>query len=221
MSMTNINDVVGNYAPWRKGIAWWVVALQAAFALGLGIWSLWDEALAPRIVVVGFSIYYVFSALRTVWAALRGRDIGFSVLGLLAAGGGLVIGTAVLVPTVRNWIGGEDAYSLGAATILYAFGIAQVIIGLLSIGSAFVEKPEQGVRWVSVLRGAIILVLGIWILYALNNLTSFQDSLVIQVIGWALVVIGVLLGVQAFMLYRGSRPAKPATPPTTPAAPAA
>lgn len=218
MSMTNINDTVSNYAPWRKGVAWWIVALQAAFALGLGIWSLVDQSLAPRIVVVGFSIYYVFSGLRTVWQALRGRDIGFSVLGLLAAGGGLVIGTAVLVPAVRNWISSDDPYSLGAATMLYAFGIAQVIIGILSIGSAFVEKPEQGVRWISVIRGAIILVLGIWILYALNNLSSFQDSLVIEVIGWALVAIGVLLAVQAFMLFRGSRPEKPAVAPTTPAA---
>lgn len=218
MSMTNINDTMSNYAPWRKGVAWWVVALQAAFALGLGIWSLVDEDLAPRIVVIGFSIYYVFSALRTVWQALRGRDIGFSVLGLLAAGGGLVIGTAVLVPTLRNWFSSEDAYSLGAATLLYAFGIAQLIIGLLSIGSAFVEKPEQGVRWVSVIRGVIILLLGIWILYAMNNLSSFKDSTVIAVISWGLVAIGVLLAVQAFMLFRASRPAKPAETPATPAA---
>ncbi len=52
MSMTNINDTVSSYAPWRKGVAWWVVALQAAFALGLGIWSLVDENLAPWIIVV-------------------------------------------------------------------------------------------------------------------------------------------------------------------------
>lgn len=221
MSMTNINDTVSSYAPWRKGVAWWVVALQAAFALGLGIWSLLDEQLAPRIVVIGFSVYYVFSALRTVWQALRGRDIGFSVLGLLAAGGGLVIGTAVLVPTLRNWFSNEDAYSLGAATLLYAFGIAQIIIGVLSLGSAFVEKPEQGVRWVSVIRALIILILGVWILYAMNNLTSFQDSLVISVISWGLIAIGVLLAVQAFMLFRASRPEKPADAPTTPATPAA
>jgi hypothetical protein len=180
-----------------------------------------DRSLAPWIVIVGFSLYYVISALRTIWQALMGKDIGFSVLGLLAAGGGLTVGAAVLVPTIRSWFAGENAFTPASGTLLYAFGIGQIIIGILSIGSAFVEKPEQGVRWASILRGLIILVLGLWIIYALRNLESFTDSAVITVISWALVAIGVLLAVQAYMLYRGSRPAKPAATPTTPATPAA
>ncbi len=222
MSMTNITDSVGNYAPWRKGVAWWAVAIQAALALVIGIWSLADPNFAPWIIIVGLSIYYVFSALRTIWQALRGRDIGFSVLGLLAAGGGLTVGLAVLVPTLRDWISKGEALDVASATLLYAFGIGQVVIGTLSIGSAFVEKPEQGVRWASVIRGAVILVLGVWILWALRNLDTAADSQVITILSWAFVAIGVLLAVQSYLLFRASRPKveTPATPaaPTTPAA---
>lgn len=224
MKTEDLAQYAANYAPWRKGIAWWVVLIQGLIALGIGIYALLNKNYAAWVIISGFCIYFIVSALRTIWQALRGRDIGFSVLGLLAAGGGLAVGTAILVPVLRALFGGDVEAGFAQYTLLYVFGVAQLVIGLLTVGSAFVERPEQGVRWSSVVRGVIFVVLGLYILVALRNLNTVDDSLVITVLSWGFLLIGLLLLVQAYFLYRGSRPkvasvaaAEPAAP-STPAA---
>lgn len=224
------NDLAGYaqaYAPWRKGIAWWVVLIQALIALAIGIYALLNPGSAAWVIITGFCAYFILAALRTIWQGLRGRDIGFSVLGLLAAGGGLTIGTAVLVPVLRYWFrdpSGAAATDEMQNVLIYVFGIGMTIIGVLGIGSAFVERPEHGVRWASVIRGVIFTALGIYILVALRSLTPEQSPLLISVLSWGFVIIGVLLAVQTFLLFRASRPATEATatattsstPPATP-----
>jgi len=213
MTTNNLTEYASSYAPWRKGIAWWVVLIQALIALAVGIYAILNPGSASWVIISGFCIYFIISALRTIWQALRGRDIGFSVLGLLAAGGGLAIGTAVLVPVLRAWFGNESAAAGSANVLLYVFGIGMTIIGLLSVGSAFVERPEQGVRWASVIRGVVLLALGVYVLIALRSLAPEQNPLLITVLSWGFVVIGVLLGIQSFMLYRSSRPQVEASAP--------
>lgn len=221
MNTNDLTEYAASYAPWRKGIAWWVVLIQALLALAIGIYALLNKGNAAWIIISGFCVYFIISALRTIWQALRGRDIGFSVLGLLAAGGGLAVGTAVLIPVLRAFFGGDVEPGITQFTLLYVFGVAQLVIGLLATGSAFVERPEHGVRWASVIRGVIFVIFGVYILIALRNLASVDDSLVITVLSWGFVVIGVLLLVQTYMLYRASRP-KVATPaPATPTTPVA
>jgi hypothetical protein len=216
------NDVTGYaqaYAPWRRGIAWWVVLIQALIALAVGIYAILNPESAAWVIITGFCLYFVIAALRTIWQALRGRDIGFSVLGLLAAGGGLTIGMAVLVPAIRSWFFDLEATPEMKASLFYVFGLGMLIIGLLSTGSAFVERPEHGIRWASVIRGVIFVMLGIYLLYALRNLESIDDSLVLTVLSWGFVIIGILLVLQSIVLYRNSRPeVEPAPATTTPAA---
>jgi cation transport ATPase len=221
MNTNDLAEYASSYAPWRKGISWWAVLIQALIALGIGIFALFNKDYAAWTIIGGFCVYFILSALRTIWQALRGLDIGFSVLGLLAAGGGLAVGTAVLIPVVRAFFGDQAQEGITQYTLLYVFGVAVTIIGLLATGSAFVERPEQGIRWASVIRGLIFVILGGYILIALNNQATFEDSLVINVLSWGFVIIGILLAGQSFMLYRSSRPPVEATTPTTPAAPAA
>lgn len=213
MATNDLSEYAAAYAPWRKGVAWWVVLIQALIALAIGIYALFNKENATWIIIGGFCVYFIISALRTIWQALRGKDIGFSVLGLLSAGGGLAVGTAILIPLVRAFFGGESAPGMTQYTLLYVFGVAMLVIGLLSTGSAFFERPEQGVRWASVIRGLVFLVLGIYLLIALRNLTSVDDSTVITVLSWGFVAIGVLLGVQTFLLYRAAHPSTEAAAP--------
>ena len=68
---SSINDTVQQYAPWRKGIAWWVVLLQGLVLLAIGGYALWDANSAARIIIFGLGIYLLAIGLGTIISAMR------------------------------------------------------------------------------------------------------------------------------------------------------
>ncbi len=202
-SPTGFNDTVQSYAPWRRGIAWWVVLLQGLILLAIGGYSIWDAGSAGRIIILGLGIYLIAVAIWTIVAAMRGRSAGLSVFGLLAAGGGLVAGLSVSLPFFFR---APDAFQSG----FFTFGIALLTIGILTLLAAFVERPEVGIAWATLARGLVWAVLGGYLIYAI--VTNVEQPRLIQWIAIGLLVIGVLLAIYSFLLYRQQAAREPVAP---------
>ena len=208
---SGIKDTAQQYAPWRKGIAWWVVLLQGLLLLAIGGYALWSTKSAARVVVLGFGLYLIATALWTIIQSMRGRDIGLSVFGLLAAGGGLVAGISVSLPFLFSK---PEAY----APSFFTFGVALITIGILTLLSAFVEKPETGVVWQTLVRGVIWLLFGAYLVYAV--VAKVEDPVLIQWIAYALLALGAGLTIFSIVLNRRQAAKKPATADAASAAPA-
>lgn len=200
MDAPEINDNVSDYAPWRRGVPWWIVAVQGVILLAIGAFFLLYTDNSIQWVLSALAAYFVLSALWTIVKAMRGVESGLSVFGLLAAGGGLVAGLAVLLPALL-----PINLTTDYRTLLFAFAIAQVAMGVLMTASAFVEHPQGGVSWIGVFRGVVILLLGAYILYSLRSTTTVSDLALIRWIAIAALVVGALLCLYAFTLYRSRR----------------
>lgn len=202
-SSTGINAVVSEYAPWRRGIAWWVVLAQGIVILAIGGFALWNPSWSANIILIGLGVYLIIAAVWTIVSAMRGRDFGLSVFNLLAAGGGFVAGLGVLIPLLLIGREGVDLITL-RTTSLVTFGVALVAVGLLWLLSSFVERPEGRIVIATLVRGLLFMALGGYILYGVSAGTAD----LVRYIAIAFVVIGVLLVLYGILLNR--QQAKPA-----------
>jgi uncharacterized membrane protein HdeD (DUF308 family) len=193
-------SVVSEYAPWRRGIAWWMVLVQGLVLAALGGAALWRTELANTIILVGLGVYLVLAAVWTIVQAMRGRDYGLSVFNLLAAGGGFVAGLGVLMPFVLTSRPAFDPANeaIVRLTSFITFGVALVAVGLLWLLSAFIERPDRGLVAVTLVRGIFFLGLGGYILFGV--VTDSGD--LVRWIALAAIVLGVLLVLYSLVLYR-------------------
>lgn len=190
---SGLTDTVQQYAPWRRGIAWWVVLIQGLILLAIGGFALWSPNSAAKVLVLGIGIYLAAIGLWTIVQTMRGRDGGLSVFGLLAAGGGLVAGISVSVAYMF-------AASTSFGTIFFIFGVSLITIGILTLLAAFVERPEAGIVWMTMLRGIMWAALGGYMIYAVLN--GVNEPKVVQWIAIAFLVLGALLAIFSVILNR-------------------
>lgn len=208
MGSSGINSVVSEYVPWRKGIAWWVVLVQGIVLTVIGALALWRTDISINVILIGLGAYLIIAAVWTIVQAMRGREYGLSVFNLLAAGGGLVAGIGVLMPFIldgRPNLTPADI-EIVRLTSLVTFGVALLAVGLLWVLSAFVEKPEGGVVFVTIVRGVLFLALGGYILFGVA--TSSSD--IVRWIAIAALIVGVLLIIYSIILNRQQARATPA-----------
>ena len=159
--MSGINSsasAISSIAPWRKGVAWYVVAVQGLVLLAIGGLALWQQQSAIDIVLIGVGIWLFAGAVWTLIQAVRGREYGMSVFGLLASGGGLVVGLSLWVPYLL-------IPELDKPTVLVLAGIGLLTIGILTLASTFVEKPESGYPVMTLVRALVQIALGGYILF--------------------------------------------------------
>lgn len=188
-----VTETVKSMAPWRKGISWWVVLVQGLVLAGMGGFGLWRPSQAGLVISLGLATYLVATAVWVIVQALRGREFGMSVFNLLAAGGGLVAGLGVLLPYVSG-------RAIDTGTTWASFGTALVIVGLLTIASSFVERPNKGVAVTTLVRGLVQAGLGGYIFWVAVTDQS-ADAGLVKWISWALLALGVLLIVWSILLY--------------------
>jgi uncharacterized membrane protein HdeD (DUF308 family) len=190
---TYLTDTVKEMAPWRKGVRWWVVLLQGLVLAAMGGFGLWRPGQAGIGISLALAALLVVQAVWVIVAAMRGREYGMSVFNLLAAGGGLVAGVGVLVPYLF-----QADYDLQTAWA--NFGLALAIVGLLTLASAFVERPNQGIAWATLLRGLFNLGFGAYIFWvALSE--NAENPVLIRWLSIALLVVGGLLIVWSILLF--------------------
>lgn len=196
MSTSSITDYASSLAPWRKGVAWWVILIQGIILAALGGWTLWRTASAVQVLFIAIGVYLVITAIWVIVQAMRGSEAGFSIFGLLASGGGLAAGLALITPPLLLTL------DEGQKKVLFvAFGVAMVAIGLLSMLGAILERRTGSISWMAVVRAAAFLLVGALLIVGLRR----ETAAVAQWIAWVALGVGVLLIIYAVLLMRSQR----------------
>lgn len=174
-------------APWRKGIAWWIVLLEGLLTLGMGVYIIFrtQEALKTALFVIGG--YLVVTSILHIAVGIRrtGKSIiaQFMVIrGVI----GFVIGLIVMLGPRLSFI------NAGIYTIL---AIGFLISGLIGLYGSFLGRKEKGNRQGNLLSSLLNVALAILLFY----LTATSSSIMIW-IGWIAIVFGILLTVYSIWL---------------------
>lgn len=186
-------DAAHRVAPWRGDIAWWVVAIQGAIGLVLGLWLLLNQGAGePVLAVVGLLVLGIASM--WAWSAMR-SDLPQVVLGWrgLRAGAGLLAGLLVVLDFVVDFL------TVPAALVVLSIGL--VVVGLIGIAEWIVGRDEMRWRWPTLTGPVVAASFGLILL-----LSRLQTApIFLQVIAATALVLGVLLLVRAGMLFREER----------------
>ena len=164
--------------PWRKDAPWWVQAVEALVALGLGVYVLMQAAQASRVLATVLAIFLLVDGLLSLFSAMRGRGKTF---GSLRAGVGIMAGGALLLMTVFNV---NDPVMAG-----WLIGLALILGGLAGLLSTLFEAPRP-ISWIGVLITLLMMALGGVYLYSVLQGTTAP----LTAVGWLLVAVGLALG---------------------------
>jgi uncharacterized membrane protein HdeD (DUF308 family) len=177
--------------PWRKEAPWWVQAIEALVALGLGIYVLTQAAQASRVLTTILAIFLLTDGLLSLIGGLRGQGKTF---GSIRAGVGLLAGIALLLMPM---FGFTDTVMMG-----WLLGLALIIGGVAGLLSRLFEAPRP-VSWIGVLITLLMIALGSVYLYSILQPTAVP----LTAVGWLLVAVGLALGAYAAFTWYSSRQA--------------
>ncbi len=177
--------------PWRKEAPWWVQAIEALVALGLGVYVLTQPSQASRVLSTLLAIFLLVDGLLSLVSGLRGRGKTF---GSIRAGVGILAGVALLLMPV---------FGFGDKTVTgWLLGLALIIGGGAGLLSRLFESPRP-ISWIGVLITVLMMAIGAVYLYSVIQAT--YDPL--TAVGWLLAAIGLALGGYAAFTWYSSRQA--------------
>ena len=134
----------------RAASYWWVELALGVFWVLISVVVLkFDQASITTVGVLTGLMFLVFAAEESILAAIdrRGRWL-WVIFSVLLAASGIV---ALIHPT--------NTFA-GFADIL---GFVFVLIGIMSMVRAFAERPINGLWWLTLISGIMMLVLGFWV----------------------------------------------------------
>ena len=178
--------------PWRKDAPWWVQAIEALVALGLGIYVLAQQEQASRLLATILAAFLLVDGLLSLVSSFRGQSKTF---GSMRAGIGILAGVALLLMPV---FGFSDRVVTG-----WLLSLALIIGGAAGLLSRLFEAPRP-ISWIGVLITVLMIAIGGVYLYSI-----FQPTVnPLVAVGWLLVAIGLALGVySAFNWFSNRQPA--------------
>ena len=183
--------------PWRREAPWWVQAIEALVALGLGVYVLVQAEQASRVLTTLLAVFLLVDGLLSLISGLRGRGKTF---GSIRAGVGILAGTVLLLMPV---FGFGDKVLAG-----WLLGLALIIGGFAGLLSRLFEAPRP-ISWLGVLITVLMIAIGAVYLYSVLQATYNP----LTAVGWLLVAIGLALGAYAgFTWYSSRQTAAPAAP---------
>jgi uncharacterized membrane protein HdeD (DUF308 family) len=178
--------------PWRKDAPWWVQAIEALVALGLGIYVLTQPTQAARMIVYILAIFLLVDGVMSLVSGLRGRGKTF---GSIRAGVGILAGVALLLMPIFNL-----NYPAVAGWLL---GLALIIGGIAGLLSHLFEAPRP-ISWIGVLITILMIAIGGVYLYSI----LLETAAPLTAVGWLLVAVGLALGGYAvYNWYSNRQPA--------------
>jgi uncharacterized membrane protein HdeD (DUF308 family) len=171
--------------------------VQGIILAAMGGYGLWQPSQAGIVISLVLAVLLVLQAFWVIIQALRGNEFGMSVFNLLAAGGGLVAGLGILVPYLFN-------RDFDLPTSWSNFGLGLTIVGILTLASSFIERPNQGVAWATLIRGVLQTAFGIYVFYVSLTEQAGHPAL-IRWMSIALLALGVVLIIWSGILYSRRR----------------
>ncbi|WP_020667032.1 HdeD family acid-resistance protein [Amycolatopsis nigrescens] len=134
---------------------WWLTAIRGVLAILFGLMALVWPGLTLLALVVLFGVFTLADGiLLTVSALFAGDRLAHRGTAILAGVLGIAAGIVVLV-----WPG------MTALVLLVLIAVWGVVIGFVEIGGAFAYRAQRGLEWSGLLRGVLVLVLGLLLLF--------------------------------------------------------
>jgi uncharacterized membrane protein HdeD (DUF308 family) len=183
-------EFVNKGAPWKRDVAWPIIALQAAVLLGIGIYILVDKEGASDIILQLIGLMLLVTSILTGFANFRRPESGLGFYDSFRSGVGATAGLIVVISWWSDYIEKEAQRSiLGWGLIAYT---ALHLIGLIAV------RGRGNIRLSTVVIAVMTLVIGI-ILVTGNDESSDSRMNTLAAI---LIVIGVALAGLAFYVYK-------------------
>jgi uncharacterized membrane protein HdeD (DUF308 family) len=197
--------------PWRKDVAWWVILIQAIILTLLGLFVLLNPSSAGSVVILAAGVLLLVDGVMAAIGSMRGRHQGrANTVNAINAGVALIAGLLVIVAFLAPGFLPPQTTSIIAALGLMATGIISLVLVL------FMRGPGEKIRWVRVIGPLVWIGFGVLVLLTLSDQNTFNP---LPIVGWASLILGVLLFVLTYFRFRASKvDAAVATP--TPGAPA-
>jgi uncharacterized membrane protein HdeD (DUF308 family) len=175
--------------PWSKNAPWWMLAIEAAVAVGLGIYVLTQSDRASTVISFALAAFLLLDGLLTLFAAMRGRVKTF---GAVRGGVGILAGLVLLLMPV---------FGFGSLqTAGWLIGLALIVGGIAGLLSRLFEAGRP-INWISVLVTLLMIALGGVYIYSV-----MQQSLgVLDAVGWLLLAVGIALAAYAAYVWNENR----------------
>lgn len=182
--------------PWSGDAIWWVVLIEAALAIGLGLYLVVAPGPAATLITRLLGLYVLIMGALAIHRGLQesvGREAGFQ---LMRGAVGVTVGLLTFLPTL--FFDFEDnPTAISSLLFILATGLTlQGLIGLWGV----IDLRECGVRGVVVLGSLLRLLVGLLLFFQLITGADFA-----LVIGLAAIIVGsVLLLVSLILRYSQS-----------------
>jgi uncharacterized membrane protein HdeD (DUF308 family) len=191
--------LLSSSAPWKKGVAWPIVAIEGLILIGLGIYVLvaTDDARDVVLAIIA-AVLLVNGALELI-AAYRGIAAAAAPIRLVRGSIGFTTGAiATLEPFT-------DDLNKDASRFILAVGL--LLYGIAGLTGAIMAREESGLRIGVVVIGVLCIALSI-ILFTGDE----TDSSRMDLLGAFGIIFGALLVLYAIYLQRGGKAASPSSP---------
>jgi uncharacterized membrane protein HdeD (DUF308 family) len=186
-------DTAKGLAPWRAGLAWWIVLTEGIVLGVIGILILINPRQAIVNVALLLAAALVVAGILQIWAIMQGK-VPESSDALLAAraGIGIFAGGIVLLLFFLEYLGTESG--------LITFGLGSLVYGVLGIWAAVTSSARRTVS--AIVDGVFFSLFGALLIYVLYAGPAHVEQGTV-VLAWTAIVGGLLLIALSF--YSRSR----------------
>lgn len=178
--------------PWRKGLPWWVVAIEGLIALGVGIYILTQPAAGSQIVMILALYLLIVSAERAILGFRELIPQAIVAERMLRAGIGLTVG---LIIVLDSW---QSFMTSPAPVVILSLG--WLLTGLIAIWEWVAARSILGLGLGALISPILSSLFGLLMLVSRLSLSGF----VLQALGILATVAGVALLIYGYFLSRKS-----------------
>ena len=190
-----VSDGVKSAAPWRKGIAWWLVLVEGIAMLGIGLYMLLNHQSSGVMVGKLVAAILGITGLIELIAGLRLQaSLAVIKVTMIHATVGLVTGLLIFI---LLW---TDAMTNHTGAIILSVGC--LIFGLLGLFRVILLRGHAPLRG-GLITSVFFFIFGAALMLSTLGRGLFDASLTLM--AWLLVIAGALLIIWAILQYRRIR----------------
>ncbi|MCB0110159.1 MAG: hypothetical protein KDE53_29770 [Caldilineaceae bacterium] len=210
-SQAHVHQIADQVNPLHNKAAWWVVLVEGLVAVGIGTFIVLQPLyVAAGMVLILIAYLLLNSILHLLRAALGRSQKEHLVYDAMDGGIGLLGG---LLVALAPWLPGFEALTI-IVVLLFTL-VFLSLLGLLKLLRAW----RSGMKWGQLTMIALQLVLAGWMYYALRG-GGQVGATVLNLVGWGIAIVGILMIGSSIMLYRSTQIGEAAVAiPETPVAP--
>lgn len=186
-------DTVKELAPWRSGLAWWIILIEGIVVALAGLLMILTPRGTNRNIALFLTGALAVAGLLQLWTLLRARTPEH-VDTLVSARAAVAVFAGLIVLDLFFW--GHLTWQVGLITV----GTASLVYGLL--GLVLIYRWKGARRQNAIIETTFFVIVGLLMLYAqVGSAGSVETA--IQVLAWLSLLTG--LGLVGFAFFRRSK----------------